>query len=125
MGSLRMQIQTYLVPDSPLFAELAKAQDSAINSAFLLLLLLNALLVGVCTLIVSHRVAGPLYKLRKEMRKLAESKKFSPIAFRERDFFKEIATDYNEALKEFASSKQLPVAEASTESTVSSDKSEL
>jgi sensor histidine kinase YesM len=51
-------------------------------------------------LLGSHRSAGPVYRLEKEMRELLEGETRGPLFFRERDQFKELADLFNRLAKE-------------------------
>ena len=54
------------------------------------------LLAFVVGLVVSHRIAGPLVKLKNHLQKVANiEEKDHPIYFREGDFFRDIADTYN------------------------------
>ena len=44
---------------------------------------------------LSNRFAGPMVRLRRVMHDLAEGREVSPIHFRDRDFWKDLATDFN------------------------------
>jgi len=57
------------------------------------LCLLPLVLVDVVRL--SNRFAGPAYRLRRAMRQLAHGEKVQPITFRQGDFWKEFADDFN------------------------------
>ncbi len=47
-------------------------------------------------LVLSHRVAGPIIKLKKHFDLVAEDEKNDgPVVFRENDYFKEVAESYN------------------------------
>jgi len=48
------------------------------------------------SIFVSHRIAGPLYKLTEAMKKAKYSTLKEVIQFREKDYFKEIATAFND-----------------------------
>ena len=50
-------------------------------------------------LILSHRIAGPLVKLNKAIKKVIEGEDPKEIQFRKNDFFKEVADNYNESIK--------------------------
>jgi hypothetical protein len=57
------------------------------------MLLLPILLLDV--LITSNRFAGPLYRMRRSMRALANGEHVQPIVFRDGDFWHEIAAEFN------------------------------
>ncbi len=63
---------------------------SAIHSVFILLTLL-------ISLFVSHKIAGPLYKLKKSLDG-ARKGRLERITFRKHDNFQDLATSYNEAV---------------------------
>jgi hypothetical protein len=44
---------------------------------------------------LSNRFVGPLIRLRRSLRALAEGKEVSPLYFREGDFWKEFAIEFN------------------------------
>lgn len=78
------------------------AAQSAIQNArtqiIVLLFVMELLFVGVVFLIslfISHRIAGPLYKLSTFFAKAAEGDYKSVLSFREKDHFIDLAHDYN------------------------------
>ena len=47
-------------------------------------------------IVISHRVAGPMVKLKKHFENVAQDpEKDSPVHFRDNDFFKEVCAAYN------------------------------
>jgi hypothetical protein len=46
-------------------------------------------------LVLSHRIAGPMFRLRKHLETVAQTGVHEPVQFREDDFFKEIPKAYN------------------------------
>lgn len=76
------------------------------------LLLLPILIID--TLTVSNRFAGPMVRLRKAMRQLADGDtNVSPLEFRKKDFWKDFADDFNRLLARMESEQNAdpPVAE--------------
>lgn len=64
----------------------------------------------------SHRFVGPVVRLRREMKDLADGKINPPLKFRENDYWKEMADDFNrlsarmaKAEKEASSAKSASV----------------
>jgi methyl-accepting chemotaxis protein len=49
-------------------------------------------------LYLSNRVAGPIYRLKNSLKAYTASGKFSPVKFRKRDFFQDLATSVNDAI---------------------------
>jgi len=43
----------------------------------------------------SNRFVGPLFRMRRAMRELAAGQEVEPIHFREKDFWKEVANEFN------------------------------
>ncbi|MBL7557036.1 MAG: hypothetical protein JNM24_14525 [Bdellovibrionaceae bacterium] len=69
----------------------------------LVVLLLSSLLItgfsyGV-GLIMTHRAAGPLFRINKHLDEYNTTKKFTKISLREKDFFKETADKINLAFE--------------------------
>ncbi len=86
-------------PNGPPLLALHQIQDKV----FWILILFQVIFLVVTFLIsvfVSHRIAGPLYKLRKFFEK-AKSGDFSEeLHFRKNDHFQELAADYNSMARE-------------------------
>lgn len=62
------------------------------------LMLLEAGFVGILflvTIFVSHRIAGPLHKLKLFFRKVAQGDLRDDLRFRKSDHFKDVAEEYN------------------------------
>ena len=64
---------------------------------------LTALVMGVLASILvgifySHRLAGPIYRIRRTLREHEEGRKVEPIVLRRNDEFKELADDINRLL---------------------------
>jgi hypothetical protein len=46
---------------------------------------------------MSNRFVGPVVRLRMAMRELAEGRPAQPLSFRDNDFWRDMATDFNQA----------------------------
>jgi len=44
---------------------------------------------------LSHRFVGPIYRLKQEIRSIADGKPIKPLKFRDFDFWKGLAEDFN------------------------------
>lgn len=51
------------------------------------------------TIKMSNRFAGPIYRLRKNLKSLAEGKPVEEINFRDKDLWAELSVDFNEVAK--------------------------
>jgi hypothetical protein len=58
----------------------------------------TCMIVSLGTLVLSHRIAGPIYRLQKELEGVAEGRDPGKVGFRPRDFFPELASAYNGAV---------------------------
>jgi methyl-accepting chemotaxis protein len=83
------------LPPDHVFFEFLRDQQRAMF--FIFLGTAAAVFSTVCTigLILSHRVAGPLYRLNRHMLDVAEGKTTNNVKFRTKDHFQEIAHAYN------------------------------
>lgn len=52
-------------------------------------------LLSLAGLIYSHHIVGPLYKIRKHMKETMQGQTPPKITFRNRDYFHELASEYN------------------------------
>ena len=68
------------------------------------LLLLPIVIVDI--LRTSNRFAGPMFRLRKSMQRLARGEEIEPIKFREGDFWQDFAEDFNAIAARFGAEKQ-------------------
>lgn len=57
------------------------------------------------TMKLSNRFAGPMYRVRTELKRMAAGEKHRPISFRQGDFWLEAATDFNVVAKEMETLK--------------------
>jgi HAMP domain-containing protein len=64
--------------------------DKTRRNIFVVLLFV-LVFVGLLSLVYSHRIAGPLYRIKRCVEMLAEGKNMSPIRLRKHDEFKELA----------------------------------
>jgi methyl-accepting chemotaxis protein len=87
-----------LSPDH-VFFRFIREQQSQMNVFFLFASLAVSAVIGVGGLLLSHRVAGPLYRLDKHMTEVAEGKTTRDLNFRDKDFFQELVESYNAQLK--------------------------
>ncbi len=54
----------------------------------------------------SNRFVGPMYRLRMAMRKVAETGELAPLSFREKDYWKLAAEDYNAMIERLTADTQ-------------------
>lgn len=56
-------------------------------------------LTFVMSMFVSHRIAGPLFKLRRTMDEFSKGTFTRKLAFRKKDYFPELAADFNQMVR--------------------------
>lgn len=91
---------------------------------FASLLLLPIVMMDVVRL--SNRFVGPIMRLRKAMSTLATGQPATPLNFRDDDFWRELADDFNRVSARIAvASLQAPPTEILEESTDQADRTEV
>lgn len=56
---------------------------------------------------ISNRFAGPIFRLRHQMRDLAKGKPTAPLTFREGDYWQEVADSFNQIRRELLELREL------------------
>ena len=67
--------------------------------ALLTVLAMVLVCVGIISLLFSHRIAGPIYRIRKSIDMLSEGKDIPPVQLRKYDEFKELAASLEKLRK--------------------------
>ena len=80
--------------DHPVLLQL-QTERSALAVFFLLFFLATSISATLVALIMSHRIVGPLYRLKEHWLRVAEGKTLDDVVFREDDFFHEVADACN------------------------------
>lgn len=98
------EVRAYLMtmgfqPDHALFEFLSK-QSVTMDLIFATAAILESAFLAWIGLKLSHRVAGPLHRLRTEMLRTAQGGEVKHLKFRDGDYFNELAGAYNEQMKE-------------------------
>lgn len=82
------------------------------HGPFLLVLVFMLPVFIVDTIKLSHRFAGPIYRLRQTIRALAKGGAYTPMKFRELDFWQGLADDFNQMVERLSGQKATPAASA-------------
>jgi len=69
-----------------------------VNLIILIALPITLFVIWFVALELSHRIAGPLYRLEKELNERIDGKKSGPIQLREKDELKELADKINKLI---------------------------
>jgi magnesium-transporting ATPase (P-type) len=95
----------HLAPDHPFFVFI-QDQQTYMNYVFAVVCIIFLILNVIFGLIISHRVAGPLYRLKKYFREYHEQNEFTELTFRKKDFFQDVPAIINESLKKNIQKKE-------------------
>ena len=100
------------LPKDHVFFQFIQMQQSDMNEWFMIVCLAMVGIMAVSGLLISHKVAGPLYRMRNHMRDVATGKTSGDLNFRKGDFFQELPPLYN-AQKAFLTkgTKYVPASE--------------
>jgi hypothetical protein len=80
------------------------------HGPFLLVLVFMLPVFIVDTIKLSHRFAGPIYRMRQTIRSLAKGGAYTPMKFRDLDFWHGLAEDFNAMVERLSSGRPLTVA---------------
>ncbi len=83
------------VPPQHFFFQFIRDRQSEMNWITCITCVLVFVVISVIGLVLSHRIAGPMYRLKKHFETIADSGVHTPVQFREGDYFQEVATAYN------------------------------
>ena len=72
------------------------------------------------TLRLTNRFVGPVFRLRRELRRFAEGGDFQPIRFRGTDFWNDLAVQFNHLVERVKAAEKQVAANESTEARESS-----
>src|SRR6185295_496407 len=80
------------------------------HGPFLLVMAFMLPVFIVDTIKLSHRFAGPIYRMRQTIRSLAKGGAYTPMKFRDIDFWQGLAEDFNQMVERLSSGKALTIA---------------
>ena len=83
------------------------------HGPFLLVMFFMLPVFIVDTIKLSHRFAGPIYRLRNVIKGMAEGQPFRPVQFREMDFWQDLADDFNTMIERVGGKTNEATAEPS------------
>ena len=78
-----------LPADHPFFRFLA-IQNAAFLGTVAAVLAVSIVISVLATLLISHRIVGPIYRLREDMKEIVSYGKFRPVKIRKDDYFHEV-----------------------------------
>lgn len=93
------------LPPDHVFFRFIDQQQVVLNWGFVVVTLVAISVLVLCGLYMSHRVAGPLYRLLGHMKRVAAGETTENVKFREKDYFQELADAYNAQLQTLREAK--------------------
>lgn len=111
LGSLIYPVSIYELFEKIAAMHPEKISDIQSNrdQLFYILVLIQLAYLGivfVVTLFMTHKIAGPMYKLQKFLQEIRAGKEYKPIFFRKGDHFQEVAEDINQTIEHFINQRQ-------------------
>ncbi len=92
-------MDTAAVINDPIIAEMIDLERSRLNMILGLSSIAILFVMVLGGMILSNRIAGPIYRIRRHMLDLLDGKQVPDLKFRKNDFFPELADTYNDLLK--------------------------
>lgn len=88
--------KTAHLPDNHVFFHLLREQQEVMSSIFLVSTIVVGAILFFWGLFYSHRIAGPLYRIDRDLREAAENgQSIMTLKTREKDFFQELPEAIN------------------------------
>jgi methyl-accepting chemotaxis protein len=85
-------------PQGHVYFRFVEDSKADMNAYFIVVSLIVFLMILISGIFFSHKIAGPLYRMNMYLKTLAVDKITSPLKFRNKDFFQELATNYNKRI---------------------------
>jgi len=88
------------LPQDHIFFSFLNEQQRSMDWVFLVTAIVVAVFIIAYGLFLSHRVAGPLYRMNKHLTENRAKKASHDLKFRKGDYFPELAENFNDYVKE-------------------------
>jgi methyl-accepting chemotaxis protein len=89
-----------LTRDNPYF-DFLDEQKSALSKVYFAVSALVFVVMVSLGIFYSHRIVGPLHNLNNKMKRIASGDDLSPVSFRRKDQFQELAESFNAMIEKF------------------------
>ena len=86
------------IPAQNAMFDFLKQQRAQMDSLFIVIICFTLVVSTVIGVFLSHRVAGPIYRITKHLQGIATGEPAKPLRFRDGDYFMELADAYNATL---------------------------
>ena len=97
-GNFSDQAKEMGLPAGHILFQFIAEQQHAMNLIFGTTSILLFAFLTLGGLILSHHIAGPVYRLKKHIQQVVKEDEFRDLSFRKKDFFIDIVPDYNELI---------------------------
>ncbi|MEA9355083.1 hypothetical protein SHI21_02670 [Bacteriovorax sp. PP10] len=87
------------IPEGHIFFRFIADQRSLMNTILLIAAPIITLVTCYIGIKLSHRVAGPIYRMTKHLEELNEKGEIKEVKFRENDYFLELQNEFNKFIK--------------------------
>lgn len=88
------------IPPEHIFFRYIAEEKIAMNNIFIVASIIVLAITTLGALVLSHRVAGPLYRLRQHLHQISSMQTLKTVKFRRGDFFRELEESFNFFIKE-------------------------
>ena len=89
------------LPPKHVFYLFVDEQSTIMGLIFLAVAVFTIAFLFITGLYISHRIAGPLYRLKKHLDTCSSNKKLDEVHFRKGDFFPEVQNSFNQLVDKF------------------------
>jgi sensor histidine kinase YesM len=83
------------IPESHIYFQFLNEQQAYYDKIVLVLFAVLSIFIIATVTVISHRIAGPLYRLTKHMQEISDGQELGDVKFRAKDFFPELADTFN------------------------------
>jgi len=87
------------LPENSQFFKFIHSQETRFTSIFLWTSLISATTLIVFGILLSHKIAGPIYRINQDLKSMTKDGKLRTLHFRKGDFFVETTKTFNEFVK--------------------------
>jgi hypothetical protein len=93
-NSLKRQgLDLQLTIDHPYFIFISE-QQSFFNTLFIITSFILVILLTFCGIFISHKIVGPIERLKSYMKEKVENNDINDLVFRDDDFFQDLAKEF-------------------------------
>ena len=86
------------LPKESQFFKFITHQKDKFTNIFLVTSLLSSLVLIIFGILLSHKIAGPVYRMTEDLKEMTKNKKTKEVHFRKGDFFIELTETFNNFL---------------------------